>query len=163
MAEQPAISFEELLRFDEEQSKRWREFFSKKPHLLKIDMSPSERVSDFLLHIFASEYRSAQRLLGEPMTPNTEFKWRSVEELFAIADAAREKLREFVAKAPANIAEVQSYPSLTLGEIKASPKKLLTHAVVHSIRHWAQLTRALRENGTRIDWSGDVIFSKVIE
>jgi uncharacterized damage-inducible protein DinB len=163
MTAQPSISFEELLRFDEEQSKRWREFFSRKPHLLKVDMSPSERVSDFLLHIFASEYRSAQRLLGETMTPNTEFKRASVEELFAIADSARAKLREYLAKAPSNIDEVQIYPSLTLGEVKASPKKLLMHAVLHSVRHWAQLTRALRENGTRIDWSGDVIFSKVIE
>jgi uncharacterized damage-inducible protein DinB len=163
VANQPAISFEELLCYDEEQSKRWRELFARKPYLLKLDMSPTERVSDFLLHIFASEYRSAQRLLGETMTQNTEFKWSSVEELFAIADQARAQLREFLANAPENIDQVQSYPSLTLGEINASPKKLLTHAVVHSIRHWSQLTRALRENGTRIDWSGDVIFSKAIE
>lgn len=163
MAETPAISFEELLGYDEEQGARWREFFFKKPHLLKLDVSPAERVSDLLLHIFASEYRSAQRLLGEPMTPNSEFKRGSVEELFEIADGARAKLREYLGKAPPGIEEVQTYPSLTLGEIKASPKKLLTHAVVHSIRHWAQLTRVVRENGARIDWSADVLFSKVIE
>lgn len=159
----PAISFEELLRYDEEQTQRWRELFVKKPHLLKLDASPSDRVSDVLFHMFASEYRTAQRLLGEPMTANADFKRASIDELFAIAEQARAKMRGYLATSPADIDQVRSYPSLTLGELQASPKKLLTHAILHTTRHWAQLSRVLREHGTRIDWSADVLFSKAIE
>jgi uncharacterized damage-inducible protein DinB len=128
-----------------------------------MDASPSSSIADFLFHTFTSEYRTAQRLLGETMTLDSEFKRGSLDDLWAIAETARAKIREYLAKSAADLTEVQTYPSHTLGEIKASPKKMLMHAVIHSIRHWAQLSRIVREQGTRIDWSADVLFSRAID
>lgn len=159
----PSISFEELLTYDEEQSRHWRELFKRKPHLLKMEASPTSTVADFLLHLIGSEYRMGQRLLGEPMTPDRELKHNTVEDFFVVADRGREKLRQYLRSSPADFNEIKSYPSQTLGEIKASPKKMMLHAVLHSSRHWAQLSRIIREHGVRIDWNSDVIFSKVIE
>lgn len=158
------ISFEELLAYDEEQIERWHEFFAKRSHLLKLEVSATDDIAGLLLHVFTATYRSAERLLGQPMTPNSEFKHGNVDELFAIAGGAHRKLREYLATAtPESIAEVHTFPSHTLGEFKATPKKLLTHALVHGIRHWAQVARVLREHGQRADFSHDFLFSKAVE
>lgn len=158
------ISFEELLRYEEEQTERWRELFSKRPHLLRLEASPTGDVAQLLFHTFTAEYRSAERLLGEPMTPDTDFKHGNAGELFAIASEAHRKFRHYLAGATTiSLEELRTFPSHTLGEFSASPKKLLTHALVHSIRHWAQVARILRENGQRADFSHDVLFSKAIQ
>jgi len=121
-------------------------------------------VAALLFHIFVAEYHSAQRLLGEAMTPKTEFKQTTVDELFAIATKAHAKMRQFLGRQDsASLEELRTFPSHTLGEFSATSKKLLMHALIHAIRHWAQVARILRENGQRADFSHDVLFSKVIQ
>ena len=164
MGELPGISFEDLLRYDEEQTNQWRELFTKKPYLLKLDATPTSTVADLLFHIFTSEYRTAQRLVGEEMTKDPDFSRRTVGDLFSIGDAGRLMLREYLAQASSEMVnEPKTFPSHTLGQFQATPKKLIAHALVHSFRHWAQIARVLRENGQRADFSHDLLFSKVIE
>jgi uncharacterized damage-inducible protein DinB len=157
----PGISFEDLLQYEEEQSEQWREFFLKKPFLLNVDVSPTWTVGDVLFHTFAAEYRVAQRLLGEIMVEDADFVRGNVSDLFSIADLSRIKFREYLTNVSAEqLEEMRTFPSPTLGEFHATPKKLLMHAIVHTIRHWAQVARAVRENGQRADFSHDVLFSK---
>lgn len=161
MADAPGISFEELLDYQEEQREQWRDLFEQKPFLLKVDASPTNTIADVLFHTFTSEYRIAQRLLGETMTKDSDFARRTVSDLFSIGEAAHLKMREYLAHvSPEQLAEVKTFPSPTLGEFTASPKKMLIHAIVHGIRHWAQIARAVRENGQRADFSHDPLFSK---
>ncbi len=161
MSSAPGISFEELLDYQDEQTEQWRGLFEKKPFLLKIDASPTQTVGDVLFHTFTSEYRIAQRLLGEPMTPDAEFSRRTVSDLFSISEAAQLKMREYIAhRSQEELAEPRRFPSPTLGEFEATPKKMLTHAIIHTVRHWAQVARAVRENGQRADFSHDPLFSK---
>src|SRR5205085_11149755 len=47
--------------------------------------------------------------------------------------------------------------------VSASRRKMFTHAMVHSLRHWAQLASALREAGFKQDWQHDFIFTQVME
>ena len=158
------ISFEDLLVYDEEQTSQWRQLFTKKPHLLKLEATPTSTVADLLFHIFTSEYRTAQRLIGEEMTKDTDFARRSVSDLFSIGDSGKLKLREYLSHASGQaINEPQTFPSHTLGQFQATPKKLIAHAIVHSVRHWAQIARVLRENGQRADFSHDLLFTKGIE
>ena len=161
MSDAPAISFAELLDYQEEQTQQWLEFFLKRPHLLKVDVSPTSTVADLLFHTFTSEYRIAQRLLGELMTQDAEFVRGNVSDLFSIADLAHIKIREYLANTDQHrLEEIRKFPSPTLGEFEATPKKMLIHAVVHGVRHWAQVARALRESGQRADFSHDPLFSK---
>jgi uncharacterized damage-inducible protein DinB len=157
------ISFESLLSYEEEETERWRQWFSKRPHLLKVEASPTHLIADLIFHLFAAELRIAQRLLGESMTPDRDLARSTVDELFDIGRNAREKVRNFLAGvSEAEIQTPKKYPSPTLGEFEASPSKLLTHALVHSIRHWGQVATILRGHGHRADWSHDVLFSKAI-
>ena len=161
MSSAPSISFAELLDYQQEQTEQWRELFDKKPFLLKVDVSPTSTIADLLFHIFTAEYRIAQRLLGETMTQDAEFARRTVSDLFSIGEAAHLKMREYIAhRTQEEVAIPTKFPSPTLGEFEASPKKMLTHAIIHSIRHWAQVARAIRENGQRADFSHDPLFSK---
>lgn len=161
MPSAPSISFEELLDYQQEQTEQWRELFEKKPFLLTIEVSPTDTIADVLFHAFTSEYRIAQRLLGEPMTQDADFARRTVSDLFSIEEAANLKMREYIAhRSQEEVATIQKYPSPTLGEFDASPKKMLTHAIIHSVRHWAQVARAVREHGQRADFSHDPLFSK---
>jgi len=158
------ISYEDWLRYDEEQLQKWHELFVKRPHLLKLEASPTETLEGLIFHILTAEYRSAQRLLGEEMTPNAGFKHANADELFAIADEAHRKVRRYLASATSvSLEELRTYPSTTLGEFTVTPKKLLMHLIVHSLRHWGQVARILRENGQRADFSHDVLFSKAIQ
>jgi uncharacterized damage-inducible protein DinB len=157
------ISFEALLSYDEEETERWRQWFSKRPHLLKVEASPTQLISDLIFHLFAAELRVAQRLLGEAMTPDRELNRARVDDLFDIGRSAREKLRNVLSSiSEEDFNTPKKYPSPTLGEFEASPAKLLTHALVHSIRHWGQVATILRSHGHRADWSHDVLFSKAI-
>jgi uncharacterized damage-inducible protein DinB len=156
----PSISFEDLLNYQEEQTEQWRQFFLKHPYLLKADTSPTSTVADVLFHIFTAEFRIAQRLLNEIMLLDSDFVRANVSDLFSIADLAMIKFREYLAQVNQELLEeVKTFPSPTLGEFKATPKKLLLHAMVHSVRHWAQIARAVREQGHRADFSHDVLFS----
>jgi uncharacterized damage-inducible protein DinB len=157
------ISFEDLLRYEEEQLEHWRELFQKRPFLLNLEASARDTLADLLFHMFSVEYRCAERLLSERMTPDAELSRSTVDELFSIATNAHAKLREFLAMSSTqSIEELRTFPSPTLGEFSATPKKLLLHSLIHSTRHWAQVARILRENGQRADFSHDVLFSKVI-
>ena len=157
------VSFEDLLRYEEEQLEHWQNLFTRRPHLLKLEASPKDTVATVVFHVFTVQLRSAQRLQGEAMTPDAELKHDSVDELFAIAREAHRRIREFLAGASTqSMEELRTYPSPTLGKFTATPKKLLLHALVHGIRHWAQVARVLRENGQRADFNHDVLFSKQI-
>jgi uncharacterized damage-inducible protein DinB len=164
LPEAPGVSFEELLRYDEEQCGQWRVLFEKRPFLLKLEASPKDTVADLIFHTFTSQLRCAQRLAGETMTKDSEFSRRTVADLFDIGDAARILFRDYLDDTTQeSVSRLQKFPSHTLGEFETTPKKLLAHALVHSIRHWAQVARILRENGHRADFSHDLLFSKAFE
>jgi uncharacterized damage-inducible protein DinB len=164
LSDELGIPFESLLRYDEQETEHWRVWFGKRPYLLKLDLSPSQTIGECIFHIFSAAYRIAERLLHEQMTPDSQLKHDTVDELFDLGRHAQEKFRTFLSTAdPNQISNVRVFPSPTLGEFQASSRKLLTHALVHSIRHWAQIATVLREHGHRADWSHDLLFSKVIE
>jgi uncharacterized damage-inducible protein DinB len=39
---------------------------------------------------------------------------------------------------------------------------MFAHAMLHGVRHWAQLATALREKGHGTDWGHDFLFSDVM-
>jgi uncharacterized damage-inducible protein DinB len=48
---------------------------------------------------------------------------------------------------------VMEFPTRTAGVLRASERKMFAHAMLHGVRHWAQLATALREKGHGTDWS----------
>ena len=62
-----------------------------------------------------------------------------------------------------DLAIVMGFPTRTAGTIRASKRKMFAHAMLHGVRHWAQLATALREAGYATNWGKDFLYSPVME
>ncbi len=47
--------------------------------------------------------------------------------------------------------------------VSGSGRKFLTHIVLHSTRHWAQMAALMRQHGHKTDWQHDFIFSDAVK
>jgi uncharacterized damage-inducible protein DinB len=162
MGAEPAISFTELLAYIEAEERRWEEWFHRNPEALDVavDIAEAQTVRDLVCHIFGVASRTAERLLGHPMTVDGRIDSTSIESMFGMGIGARSKLRQFLGQiSEEQLARPRQFQSATLGSFIASPRKLMTHAVVHGVRHWAQIATVLRQNGYPQDWPHDVIFT----
>jgi uncharacterized damage-inducible protein DinB len=54
------------------------------------------------------------------------------------------------------------FQTLTAGTQKASARKVILHAMLHGLRHWAQLATIVREHGHATDWFHDILMSDAL-
>jgi uncharacterized damage-inducible protein DinB len=161
-----ALTYAELLNHDEQETELWREWFRAHPEALdvKLELAMMHDVRGALFHIFAVQFRYAERLQESAETPYENLPKGTVDELFDIAATARKKFREFMAHASeADWNKVISFKTLSIGQFSASKRKCFVHALLHGMRHWAQLATLLRQQGIRADWHHDFIFSKAMQ
>ena len=162
------ISFDELLRHNEEETEHWHEFFRQHADALDltIDMAQSEDVRAMLVHIMAVELLYTERIQGitREKVSLSDFPSGSVDELFSTGARARAAFRSMLARyTDAEWNEVVEFGTRTSGGLRASRRKMFAHTMFHSMRHWAQLATTLRQNDLKQDWQHDFIFSNVIE
>ena len=121
-------------------------------------------VREFLLHIFAVELRYAQRLNHEEISSYESLLQGSVADLFRIGDRARAGYSKYLSRATdEDLKTVLEFPTRSAGTLRASNRKIFAHAMLHSVRHWAQLATALREAGYEAKWGKDFLFSETME
>jgi uncharacterized damage-inducible protein DinB len=161
------ISFPELLRFDEQETERWHQFLAKQgPAALDIpvDLGQGKTVRDLLLHIFGVELKYAERISGGALTKPGDLPTRTVDEIFSIATTAHGKMKTYLKTASdADLDGKITFPTLSAGEQTASRRKVLGHALFHSLRHWAQLTTEMRRRGYKAEWHHDFLFTDALQ
>ncbi len=161
------ISFADLLAANEAETQKWRKWFDEQPATVldvPLSIALAKNVREFLLHIFAVELRYAERLAGLPITDYETLPTGSVAELFGIGDRARGMYRDYLAKATDDdLASIMEFPTRTAGIIRSSKRKMFAHAMLHGVRHWAQLATALREACYPTNWGKDFLYSPVME
>jgi len=161
------ISFADLISANEAETQKWRTWFEQQPAAVldvPLSIALAKNVREFLLHIFAVELRYAERLAGKPITDYETLPTGSVADLFAIGERARAMYRGYFATATdEDLAIVMEFPTRTAGTIRASKRKMFAHAMLHGVRHWAQLATALREAGYATNWGKDFLYSDVME
>jgi uncharacterized damage-inducible protein DinB len=174
------LSFGELLDYSAEESNHWRDFFAQHPDALDepCDIAGTKTVREVVLHIVAVQMRYAERLLNMPITeyetltaqltgakPGEEKpgKEQIAEKIFALGRKSLEDLRSFaIAANDPDWDGTLTFPTRSAGELTASRRKIFIHALLHGVRHWAQLSTYLRQKGYKQDWQHDFIFSGVI-
>jgi uncharacterized damage-inducible protein DinB len=159
------LSFGELLDYSAEESNHWRDFFQQHPDAMDLpcDIAQTKTVRELVLHIVVVQMRYAERLLNMPITDYAKLEGKSGEELFALGRKSLEDLRSFaIAANDADWDGMLTFPTRSAGELTASRRKIFIHALVHGVRHWAQLSTYLRQKGYKQDWQHDFIFSGVI-
>jgi len=160
------LSFAEMLEANERETAKWQSWFERQPAELldlPLDIALAQNVREFLLHIFAVELRYAERLMDSPITEYEALPTGSVRDLFSVAERARGLYRQFLSRTTdADLATVMEFPTRTAGVLRASKRKMFAHAMLHGVRHWAQMATALREKGHGTDWGHDFLFSEVM-
>jgi uncharacterized damage-inducible protein DinB len=161
MSNVPALSYAALLAYTDEETRRWRAYFNQNPKALDVPIGGERKdVRGLVTHLFVSEYRWGQYLVGEKPTPPDSFKPQTIDELWAIYATARKRMETWVAAAtPEDLAQILTVKSVTFGETTASKRKILSHSMIHGIRHWAQIATALRQGCFVSGWSHDMLFS----
>jgi len=154
------IQFEELLAYTEEESRRWKQFLRTHPQALGLPLDIAESVRELVKHIFAVELFFANLVTGKKADLNQPTA-TTLDEIFGLGERAASVYRDFFVRAsPEQWAE-----KLELSRIgvRASRRKMVTQALTHSMRHWAQIATFLRQQGFKQDWRHDFLVSKAME
>lgn len=158
----PGIPFADLLAYNADENEHWRRWFAQ--HVAALDLScdvaGAGTVRKLLLHIFATELFFADHVLDLPKADYDKLPHQALDELFAITAEAHTKFQEFLSKAAPE--EWTTPVSLGFRDFKASKRKMVAQAVLHSVHHRGQLATFLRQQGFKQDWTHDFIASKVM-
>ncbi len=161
------IPFDTLIEYVDDETDRWQQWFAQQsPKVLEINLGVGDlaTVRHLLMHIFLVELRYAERLLGEPVTSYDRFQTASLEALFEVGKDARMKLSAFLAGATdKDLDYTLTFETKSAGTRSASRRKIVAHALLHSIRHWAQIATALRQHGFPQDWGHDFLFTEAMK
>lgn len=154
-----ALSADELLAWNEHTANGWRTLLQKNPQALALpsDIRESNTVADVVQHIVAVELRFAERLAGRTETSYEQIAKDSVAALFATHDRAIALLRATLALPGYAWEEVVEFATRSAGVWRVSRRTMFVHALMHGIRHWAQLATLLRHQGIRAEQGGDYL------
>jgi hypothetical protein len=96
----------------------------------------------------------------QPTTDYTAIQ-KSTPELFAAHDSAVAKLRTLLADDTFDWEQEIDFVTRSAGTIIATRRTILFHALLHSMRHYAQLATLLRHQGIAASWPMDYLFMGV--
>lgn len=159
---QPVLTAEEILAWNEKTAQGWRRFLTAHPELLAqpCDIAGTKSVAELLQHIVAAQLRYAERLAGLPISDYAAIPFDSVESIYAVHDRAVVIFQQLLAS-DTNWSEPIDFVTRTAGTLHSDRKTILFHALLHGIRHYAQLASLTRQCGVKADWPMDYLFMNV--
>jgi uncharacterized damage-inducible protein DinB len=159
------LAFHELLAWTAGENERWHRWFAAHADLLDLPYAepPLGTVRALIGHIAFVEHRYAAILSGRTPPASGGGERDDVDTVFAYLAAGRHELARAIAgTAEGTLERTIDFMTLTAGPQRASARKVVAHALMHGIRHWAQLATVLREQGHRSDWSHDLLLSDAL-
>jgi uncharacterized damage-inducible protein DinB len=159
---QPALTAEETMAWIERTSTGWQELVAAHPEILLLpcDVMGVPTAGELLQHIVAVELRFAERLAGLPATDYAAVPFDSAEAIYATHQRAMTLLREQLAS-NVNWDERIEFMTRSFGPARSSRKTIFFHALLHSIRHYAQLATLVRQHGIKPGWPMDYLMMDV--
>ena len=155
---QPTLAAQELIAWVEKTSTGWRNLLAAHPELLTVpcDVNNVQSVAQLLQHIVAVELRFAERLSDLPATDYANIAYDSVEKIYATHDHAFSLIHKLLSS---NMDWDQpiEFSTRVMGPARSTPKTILFHLLLHSIRHYAQLATLARQQGIKPDWGMDYL------
>jgi uncharacterized damage-inducible protein DinB len=151
------LSLTDLMDYtDWERQKRHEWMRQQGDQILAVSAGPNgdrfQTVGDLVKHIFSAEKRYMERLAGKPMTDTTSLPNDNLEALFQFGRESRNSLKEFVETFPPDKWDVPQEQNLVVAVITVTPRKSVTHILLHETRHWAQIGAMLRMAGHKGDF-----------
>lgn len=158
------ISLDDLLSYTAWERASWLAQLRKHGEpVLKTSAGPHgdgrfQTVGDLVRHIFSAEKRYVDRLSGRPLTDPASIPKDNLEALFQFGEQSRLDLEEVIRTFPAREWDATKEFKIAEHVICATPRKIVSHVLMHEIRHWAQIATLLRINGYPVDMH-DLLFS----
>ena len=160
------VTMNDLLDYTDWERQKWFEWMREQNHkVLEIAAGPHgdgrfEKVGELVRHIFSAEKRYVERLSIRPLTDTVTIPSDSIEVLFRLGQQSRRELREFIVAITSEDWDAPREFTLMSSRLTATPEKIVTHILLHEIRHWAQIATVLRLQGMKDDFH-DFLFSPV--
>lgn len=155
-----ALTGEELLAWNDTTAQHWQKLLGAHEDLLPVscDIAGVKSIGELLQHIVAAQLRYAERLAGLPETSYESISYDTVPALFATHTQGIEMFRGLLADPAYDWTQELEFETRRMGTLRASRKTILIHALMHSIRHYAQLATLVRQQGVAPDWPMDYLF-----
>lgn len=159
---QPALTADEMLAWLETTSTNWRALVEAHPEVLALacDVMGVGTVGGLLQHIVAVEVRYAEQLSGLPVTEYEAIPFDSAAAIYATHERAVRLYRKQLA-GDVDWDEKIELKTRSLGALRASRKTTFFHAMLHSMRHYAQLATLVRQHGIKPGWQMDYLMMGV--
>jgi uncharacterized damage-inducible protein DinB len=156
-----SVGVEQLLDYSDHERLKWRAWVAADPARLKIAVQPGGRfptVGDLLDHIFLVERRHLCRLEGGTPPDSTGIPHGEWQRLFDYAGLVRSDLRRYAADADEELGSQTLTWRYMDQEYSMSRRRLMTHILLHEIRHFAQIALAARMTGVEPPGEHDLIY-----
>jgi uncharacterized damage-inducible protein DinB len=159
---QPVLTAQEMIAWNEKTSNGWRQFLGIHPELLSLpcDIAGVKTVAELLQHIVAVELRFAQRLADVPVSDYANVPIDSVESIYATHVQAIAIFKQLLASDIDWDASIE-FNTRSMGPARSARKTILFHALLHSIRHYAQLATLARQLGVKPDLPMDYLLMDI--
>ncbi len=160
MLSQPDMTPDNLLQWNEITAVKWRGFVNTNPAILTIpsDIREAKTVGQVLQHVSAVELRFAQRLAAQPESDYADVAYGTGDEIYATHTRALDLIRTLLADPAYDWSVEFDFNTITAGRIRASRQAVFIHALMHSIRHYAQLATLVRQHGFKPNWPMDYLY-----
>ena len=159
------LTVEELLHYTDEERDRWERWFRENgDDVLKMPITGDREttIGALILHIFGPEQRYVQRLRNERLSEYRTRPSARVEEVFGYGLETRKAMRDFVANAKPEDWSRTITLEMMGHKYSASVRKIVLHALLHEVRHWAQIARLVRERGFAPPGGHDLLTSAAL-
>jgi uncharacterized damage-inducible protein DinB len=159
---QPVLTAEEVLAWNEKTAQNWRQLLNHHPELLTqpCDIAGTKTVAELLKHIVVAQLLHAERLAGLPISDYDAIPFDSVESIYATHDRVVVIFQQLLAS-DIHWDEPLEFTTRSMGSFRSNRKTILFHALLHGIRHYAQLASLARQCGVQPDWPMDYLFMQI--
>jgi len=155
---QPVLTADDMLAWLEATSKNWRALIEAHPEILALpcDVMGVGTVGALLQHIVAVELRYAEQLSGVPPSDYSTIPFDSAAAIYTTHERAVRMYRELLAS-DVDWDQKFNYVTRSMGPARSKRKTILFHALMHAIRHYAQLATLVRQHGIKPGWQMDYL------
>ena len=161
----PAITLEELLAWDCQSADFWKAHLESNLALLQLPcgIGGNADVQGFVRHIWGAELVWSQIIAGLPVTDYDVWPTGPLDALFHLHLSAVRNFRALLDNPNTNWDERSvHYPWRPPDAPKPTPRKAIAHVLLHSQRHWAQLSTLVRSAGFPSGFLGDLLLSSAL-
>lgn len=158
-----ALHAEDLMAWNDASAQRWRELVTAHPEILLLacDIYKPGTVGELLQHVVAAELRYAERLIEAPVTDYGAISFATADQIYETHERAFAIYQRLLASSSFDWEFQIEFPTLTAGRRRASRKAVFHHALLHGIRHYAQLATLVRSHGFKVG-PADYLFTNSI-